>query len=357
MTEARSSKEISISWKLNRTIDGCNLYITEAMFTVGDRPYANVRLELPKPFARARNLQVVKSSLLSVSLYFRSGEQKTIKVDQDTIDFHGNMFSSINGRVRSVWQTILRNHLDIICGDLIEFRPEYIGPHRVPPEPIYVASSDDKSRDYTYSVIRRVYTGTVSLEAINKFASSLGFTLKIDAIDDDVFRIKVIPSSHEARQDEKTNLFKENGVSLNSVGFGLVHLLPIIEVLAEAQDYNPDRRRAIVLEQPVAHLHPKFHAIIADVIAGLSKSLPNIYFFVETHSDHFLSRIERHCKKRKLMRREDVSLLYIEQDEVGVARIDTIKTDELGNIQWPYSFIQSKIEDRIANSNLDRGKV
>jgi predicted ATPase len=74
--------------------------------------------------------------------------------------------------------------------------------------------------------------------------------------------------------------------TIRHVGFGISQVLPII-----VQGLIQNKRSILILEQPEIHLHPKIQSYIFDFLYSLSINEKNI--IVETHSDHFITRMRR----------------------------------------------------------------
>jgi predicted ATPase len=61
----------------------------------------------------------------------------------------------------------------------------------------------------------------------------------------------------------------------------------------------------ILMEQPEIHLHPSAQSILADVMIDVINSRENgadrnIQLIIETHSEHFLRRLQRRiCRRAK----------------------------------------------------------
>jgi len=93
---------------------------------------------------------------------------------------------------------------------------------------------------------------------------------------------------------EKTNdvyviyLIGENRIktTIKHVGFGISQVLPII-----VEGLLMGNNSTIILEQPEIHLHPKIQSLLFDFLYSLT--LQGKKVIVETHSDHFITRMRR----------------------------------------------------------------
>lgn len=102
----------------------------------------------------------------------------------------------------------------------------------------------------------------------------------------------------------------------------------------------------VIFEQPEIHLHPRVQAELADVLIEAS-ARANVQFIVESHSEHFLRRIQRRVADETITK-DDVAL-YVCDTVEGRSRIDSLSVDELGNItNWPKDFYGDEVGDLVA---------
>lgn len=138
-------------------------------------------------------------------------------------------------------------------------------------------------------------------------------------------------------------------VLLTDVGFGISQVLPVI-----VENLYVPPRSIIIFEQPEIHLHPAVQAHLADLfidaiaaterpIGDASKRVPrNIQFIIESHSEHFLRRLQRRIAEEKL-RPEDAALYFIDTDR-GQSKVRELDVDEYGRIKnWPENFFGDSI--------------
>ena len=83
-------------------------------------------------------------------------------------------------------------------------------------------------------------------------------------------------------------------VDLPDVGFGISQVLPVLVQC----DYAPEGS-IILIDQPEVHLHPYAQSALADVMIDVIKKR-NIQLVIETHSEHFLRRLQRRIAEDKL---------------------------------------------------------
>jgi len=136
-------------------------------------------------------------------------------------------------------------------------------------------------------------------------------------------------------------------VKLTDVGFGVSQILPVIvECL-----YVPSHS-TVIFEQPEIHLHPRVQADLADLfvdaIRARENSSPrNCQFIIESHSEHFLRRLQRRIAEQKLS--TDDAALYFVNTTGTEAHIEQLDVDLFGNIKnWPEGFFGDEMADLVA---------
>lgn len=138
-------------------------------------------------------------------------------------------------------------------------------------------------------------------------------------------------------------------VKLTDVGFGVSQILPVI---VECFVVPPDS--VVIFEQPEIHLHPKVQSDLADVFVDAIHAREdgkdrNVQFIVESHSEHFLRRLQRRIAE-KTMDPEDAALYFVRTDR-SEARISELEVDRFGNItNWPHDFFGDEMADLVARS-------
>lgn len=136
-------------------------------------------------------------------------------------------------------------------------------------------------------------------------------------------------------------------VLLTDVGFGISQVLPVLVLLAYAKAGD-----TVILEQPEIHLHPAVQSGLADVVLETALAR-NVQVIVESHSEHFLTRLQRRIAEETIGRGlkvlpQDVALYFCRQRE-GESRIDELRLDLFGNItNWPDDFFGDPLGDSVA---------
>jgi len=122
---------------------------------------------------------------------------------------------------------------------------------------------------------------------------------------------------------------KSGGRTFNliDVGYGVSQALPIlVDTLHRAHNFQ-----SFLLQQPEVHLHPKAQAELGSFFAR--QATEKRRFVIETHSDYLVDRIRMEVR-RKLLKPDDVSLLYFERGKSG-ATIYSLELDANGSITNP----------------------
>lgn len=145
-------------------------------------------------------------------------------------------------------------------------------------------------------------------------------------------------------------------VKLTDVGFGVSQVLPII-----VECFYVPAGSIVIFEQPELHLHPRVQSELADLfvdaIAAKEDGKPrNCQFIIESHSEHFLRRLQRRIAEQALST-EDTALYFVQGDPEG-AKIEELKVDEFGNIQnWPEDFFGDEMADLVARTEAQARRM
>lgn len=166
-----------------------------------------------------------------------------------------------------------------------------------------------------------------------------------------VEKVKVVAIS-EQRQEYEVKVLTKGGrewVDLPDVGFGISQVLPVL-----VQCYYAPRGSIIIMEQPEIHLHPRAQALLADVMIDVIHSRENgkprnIQLIIETHSEHFLRRLQRRIAEQSLSDKE--LAVYFANVDHNPARLELLQVDLFGNIlNWPDNFFGDEMEDITAQT-------
>jgi predicted ATPase len=161
------------------------------------------------------------------------------------------------------------------------------------------------------------------------------------------FRVQPIA---EGRKEYEVLLKTRRGsdeVNLADVGFGISQVLPVL-----VQCFYAPANSILILEQPEIHLHPRVQASLADLFietihAREGSKNRNLQLLVESHSEHFLRRLQRRIAEEKL-RPEEVAIYFCEPSTRG-SKIQELEIDLFGNIRnWPEDFFGDEMGDLAA---------
>lgn len=133
-------------------------------------------------------------------------------------------------------------------------------------------------------------------------------------------------------------------VDLPDAGFGISQVLPVL-----VQCFYAPAGSIILMEQPEIHLHPNAQSALADVMIDVINARENgadrnIQIVIETHSEHFLRRLQRRIAEDSVSQ-EKVSAYFANISKTP-ATLEPLQIDIFGNIQnWPENFFGDEISD------------
>lgn len=128
-------------------------------------------------------------------------------------------------------------------------------------------------------------------------------------------------------------------VDLIHMGFGLSQILPII-----TQGCISAQNSLMIVEDPDVHMHPSIQASMADFFIYLCKER-QVSVFVETHSDHFITRLRRRIAEKEIDFRK-VNLIFV-MNESGESIYKTIPLSDTGRMtgSMPPGFMDTRDND------------
>ncbi|MCG6551974.1 MAG: DUF3696 domain-containing protein [Candidatus Magnetominusculus sp. LBB02] len=170
---------------------------------------------------------------------------------------------------------------------------------------------------------------------------------KMGLIDD----FKVTPiAEHRHEYEVKIKTRGSNYyVDIPDVGFGVSQVLPVL-----VQCFYAPVGSIIIIEQPEIHLHPSAQSALADVFIDVINSRENgvdrnIQLIIETHSEHFLRRLQRRIAEATLPKEQVAA--YFANTNSTPAVLEPLDVDEYGNIKnWPDNFFGDEMGDITAQS-------
>lgn len=145
-------------------------------------------------------------------------------------------------------------------------------------------------------------------------------------------------------------------VKLTDVGFGISQVLPVI-----VECFYVPRRSIVIFEQPEIHLHPRVQADLADLFVDAVRARENgaprnCQFIIESHSEHFLRRLQRRIAEEELSK-DDTALYFVYGDGQS-ARAEELEVDKYGNIlNWPNEFFGDEMEDLVRRTEAQARRM
>jgi len=162
---------------------------------------------------------------------------------------------------------------------------------------------------------------------------------------------KVDPISEQRQEYEVKVQTKgsKDWVDLPDVGFGVSQVLPVL-----VQCFYAPPGSIIIMEQPEIHLHPSAQSALADVMIDVINSRENgadrnIQLVIETHSEHFLRRLQRRVAEGAISQKK-VSAYFANITKTP-ATLERLQLDMFGNIEnWPEDFFGDEMSDITAQA-------
>ncbi|MEX1214729.1 DUF3696 domain-containing protein [Saccharospirillum sp.] len=143
-------------------------------------------------------------------------------------------------------------------------------------------------------------------------------------------------------------LLKTHGTSsevkITDVGFGVSQVLPAL-----TQAFYCPPHSTVWMEQPEIHLHPQVQAELADVFIAATQARENgrerhVQLIVESHSEHFLNRIQRRVAEGSLLA-EDVAVYFCNRAG-ATTELESLNLNMFGEIEnWPDNFFGDEMAD------------
>jgi predicted ATPase len=164
----------------------------------------------------------------------------------------------------------------------------------------------------------------------------------------DAFEVRQI-SSHRKEYEVKVRTPGSPAwVDLPDVGFGVSQVLPVV-----VQCFYAPAGSILFIEQPELHLHPRAQSHLADLFIDVLVSREdgkerNIQLIVETHSEHFLHRLQRRIAEADPDRpiSSDKVAAYFAHTTGTESKLEPLKLDMFGNIEnWPKNFFGDSTGD------------
>lgn len=160
----------------------------------------------------------------------------------------------------------------------------------------------------------------------------------------DEFKVNPISEQRQEYEVKVRAKGSQDWVDLPDVGFGISQVLPVL-----VQCFYAPQGSIIIMEQPEIHLHPSAQAALADVMIDVVNSRENgedrnIQLVIETHSEHFLRRLQRRIAEDTVSK-DSVSAYFADVSRTP-AKLEPLQLDMFGNIlNWPKDFFGDEMGD------------
>ena len=165
----------------------------------------------------------------------------------------------------------------------------------------------------------------------------------------ETFEVNPISKKRQEYEVKVRTKGSKDSVDLPDVGFGISQVLPVL-----VQCFYAPPGSIIVMEQPEIHLHPRAQSALADVMLDVINSRENgenrnIQLVIETHSEHFLRRLQRRIAENTELQQK-VSAYFANIAETP-ATLEALQIDIFGNIRnWPENFFGDEMGDVVAHA-------
>ena len=136
-------------------------------------------------------------------------------------------------------------------------------------------------------------------------------------------------------------LASERSLRINSVGYGVSQVLPlVVEILARRD------KSWFSIQQPEVHLHPKAQASLGDLFFRVTEK-DNKGFLIETHSDFIVDRFRLNCRQHS-DHKIDAQILFFERTPIGnqISAIPILPNGEYPEDQ-PKAFREFFLQEQI----------
>lgn len=237
-------------------------------------------------------------------------------------------------------------------------RLSYLGPLRSHPERIYQWSGDTPSSvgpkgEQTIAAILAAQGDGRQLNrgprrAKQGFAEFIAGWLKDLGVIHD-FSVRPVAAGRKEYEVLIKTGPKSPEVKITDVGFGVSQVLPAL-----VQAFYCPPHSTVWMEQPEIHLHPQVQAELADIFVSAIQARQDgverqVQLIVESHSEHFLNRLQRRVAEGVLSP-DDIAVYFCRRSAEG-AELEPLKLNLFGDIEnWPPNFFGDEMADIAART-------
>ena len=229
----------------------------------------------------------------------------------------------------------------------------YLGPLRKHPERTYQWSGDTPQSvgQMGESAIAAILAAENAGRMLNRgpkmrtygFAAFIAAWLKDLGVIHD-FSVRPVAEGRKEYEVLIKTHAKSPEVKITDVGFGVSQVLPAL-----VQAFYCAPNSTVWMEQPEIHLHPQVQAELADVFISATQarengSPRNVQLIVESHSEHFLNRLQRRVAEGTV-KPEEVAVYFCRRAGAST-ELEPLRLNMFGEIEnWPDNFFGDEMAD------------
>jgi predicted ATPase len=187
-------------------------------------------------------------------------------------------------------------------------RLDYLNPINTYPSRVYLLKDDKQNKsindieDVVEFFSRNNDISKAAFKDFIQVLKSFGLADDIEIIKDDRLPVRELRVKIQ-------DLFS----NIKDVGYGVSLQMPIILKALLSERLLPYKNSILLIEQPEVHLHPKLHAKLIETFLKLSK---NTTYFIETHSEHVIRKLQVLVKEGKV-NPGDISIHYMKRGKTS----------------------------------------
>ena len=229
----------------------------------------------------------------------------------------------------------------------------YLGPLRSHPKPVYQWSGDTPPDvgPQGESAVAALLAATQEGRQLNRGhkqrkqrfdAFIAGWLKELGVVTD--FEVKPVAKDRKEYEVLVRTHAGSAQVKLTDVGFGVSQVLPAL-----VQAFYAPADSVVWMEQPEIHLHPQVQSNLADAficaVQAWENSKPRgTQLIVESHSEHFLTRLQRRVAEGSISK-EDVAVYFVSRTG-SQAQLEPLVMNDDGEIEnWPDNFFGDEMSD------------
>ena len=252
---------------------------------------------------------------------------------------------------KDIFQGILKSEFPI---ESLNLKIDYIGAFREVPKVNYLYESKDYDNiglkgENAYPIL--IQDKEDKRELLNNISNWYK-----ENFEDWILDVKdfVTPSGTQYQVVLSNEKIKD--INIVYTGQGINQVLPLI-VRSYMQDDEPV---LITIEEPETHLHPAAHGSLAQRFVESYIENNNKNYFIETHSENFILRIQRLIADPEVkFTNEDVKIYYVNYEEHKFySSIKEIEISENGEIEdWPDNIFNESYDELVKLKQAQKKRI